>query len=171
MGCCQGRPNESSELVTQEKLIDILKRDVRIVIKLQSLARGHLQRKRFKRLKASKPVRTLKDIMPSIEAVGENPIVKEMEDKLGSFDLNVTLDPKVARELRSPVLLDNGATYHGQWNIGNSERDGIGIQVWADGSKYEGCWRNDKANGKGRLIHADGDVYEGNIYIYIYIYI
>jgi len=25
-----------------------------------------------------------------------------------------------------------------------------------------GYWRNDKANGKGRLIHADGDVYEGD---------
>jgi hypothetical protein len=27
---------------------------------------------------------------------------------------------------------------------------------------YEGYWRNDKANGKGRLIHSDGDVYEGD---------
>jgi hypothetical protein len=22
-------------------------------------------------------------------------------------------------------------------------------------------WRNDKANGRGKLIHADGDVYDG----------
>lgn len=27
---------------------------------------------------------------------------------------------------------------------------------------YEGEWRNDKANGKGRLIHSDGDVFEGD---------
>jgi hypothetical protein len=26
---------------------------------------------------------------------------------------------------------------------------------------YEGYWKNGKANGKGRLIHADGDVYLG----------
>lgn len=31
-----------------------------------------------------------------------------------------------------------------------------------DGSTYEGMWNNDKANGKGRLIHADGDVYVGD---------
>ena len=37
-----------------------------------------------------------------------------------------------------------------------------GIQLWNDGSIYVGYWRNDKANGKGRLIHADGDVYEGD---------
>lgn len=34
--------------------------------------------------------------------------------------------------------------------------------MWADGSRYEGYWKQDKANGRGRLIHADGDVYEGD---------
>ncbi len=33
--------------------------------------------------------------------------------------------------------------------------------MWPDGSIYEVYWKNDKANGKGRLIHADGDVYLG----------
>jgi len=33
--------------------------------------------------------------------------------------------------------------------------------VWPDGSMYEGYWMDNKANGKGRLIHADGDVYNG----------
>ena len=59
-------------------------------------------------------------------------------------------------------MLENGAKYNGQWSLDNSQRDGRGIQVWIDGSMYEGYWRKDKANGKGRLIHADGDVYEGN---------
>ena len=27
--------------------------------------------------------------------------------------------------------------------------------------KYEGYWKNNMACGKGRLIHADGDIYEG----------
>jgi len=31
--------------------------------------------------------------------------------------------------------------------------------VWPDGSKYEGFWEKDKANGYGRFILADGDVY------------
>ena len=26
---------------------------------------------------------------------------------------------------------------------------------------YEGWWKDNKANGAGRLIHADGDVYDG----------
>ena len=40
-------------------------------------------------------------------------------------------------------------------------RNGRGKQVWDDHSLYEGYWIDDKANGRGRLIHADGDVYEG----------
>ena len=40
-------------------------------------------------------------------------------------------------------------------------RHGPGIQVWPDGAKYEGEWRFNKANGKGKFWHADGDVYEG----------
>jgi hypothetical protein len=31
----------------------------------------------------------------------------------------------------------------------------------ADGSKYEGEWKANKANGKGILYHSDGDIYEG----------
>lgn len=27
---------------------------------------------------------------------------------------------------------------------------------------YEGEWVNGKAHGKGKLIHADGDIYEGD---------
>ena len=37
-------------------------------------------------------------------------------------------------------------------------RDGRGIKIWLDGARYEGYWRTNKASGKGRFIHADGDV-------------
>ena len=40
-------------------------------------------------------------------------------------------------------------------------RQGKGRQIWPDGSMYEGWWMDNKANGAGRLIHADGDVYDG----------
>jgi len=43
----------------------------------------------------------------------------------------------------------------------NGVRDGFGSQMWPDGSRYEGYWKYDKANGQGKLVHADGDIYEG----------
>lgn len=41
-------------------------------------------------------------------------------------------------------------------------REGYGVQRWNDGSVYEGDWKDDKACGKGKLVHADGDIYEGD---------
>ena len=35
------------------------------------------------------------------------------------------------------------------------------MQVWPDNAKYEGEWRENKANGRGKFWHADGDIYEG----------
>ena len=35
-------------------------------------------------------------------------------------------------------------------------------QKWADGNVYEGEWRDDRACGKGKLVHANGDVYDGD---------
>jgi hypothetical protein len=40
-------------------------------------------------------------------------------------------------------------------------RSKIGAHIWKDGSIYEGYWRNNQANGKGRMVHADGDYYIG----------
>ena len=59
------------------------------------------------------------------------------------------------------TLMDN-ARYEGQWNTLTGKRHGRGYQEWGDGSVYEGYWQDDKACGKGRLIHADGDIYDGN---------
>lgn len=62
---------------------------------------------------------------------------------------------------REGIVLDNGAEYEGEWNE-DGERHGRGMQLWVDGSLYEGYWKYDKAHGRGRLIHADGDVYIGD---------
>lgn len=105
----------------------------------------------------AKPVAKLPDY--------SNPATKATEEKLGPF--NYERDAPPASELaglelikRQPYELDNGAIYEGQWTK-EGLRHGRGVQVWKDGSKYEGYWKNDMANGRGRLIHSDGDVYEG----------
>jgi hypothetical protein len=98
----------------------------------------------------------------SSKITGTNEITKEISSKLGHFQYQPQDEvPDNDVELRNAVTLENGATYVGYWNRASGMREGKGVQTWADGSKYEGYWRNDKANGKGRLIHADGDVYEG----------
>ena len=41
----------------------------------------------------------------------------------------------------------------------NNLRDGLGVQLWPDGSKYEGMWKVGKCCGIGRMTHANGDIY------------
>ena len=40
-------------------------------------------------------------------------------------------------------------------------RQGYGLQVWPDGAKYEGYWKNNVAEGRGTFYHIDGDIYDG----------
>lgn len=85
---------------------------------------------------------------------------------MGPFDFSLlsseNCDGEEDIEERGPIELDNGAVYHGQWNKQTGCREGKGTQIWKDGSKYSGTWKNDKAHGRGRLIYPDGDVYEGS---------
>jgi len=39
--------------------------------------------------------------------------------------------------------------------------NGMGRLIHADGDVYEGHWVNDKADGHGKYMHLDGATYEG----------
>ena len=71
------------------------------------------------------------------------------------------LQDKAQVELHLPIKYESQAEYWGETKKSTKIRHGRGIQVWIDGTKYEGYWLNDKANKTGKLIHSDGDIYEG----------
>ena len=56
---------------------------------------------------------------------------------------------------------DDGAVYKGQIRTSNGDRHGYGIQIWPDGRKFEGNWRNNVREGRGKLTYVEGDVYDG----------
>ena len=64
--------------------------------------------------------------------------------------------------MKNGYSLSEGQIYSGQWNDNTNTKEGYGLQVWPDGSKFEGFWFDDKAKGYGRFILADGDVYQGS---------
>ncbi|CAG9320529.1 unnamed protein product [Blepharisma stoltei] len=86
---------------------------------------------------------------------------RAVQSKLGNFSPSPPPNDQTAKTKHGPAQIENGAIYTGEWN-NDKQRHGYGVQVWPDGSKYEGYWMFDKANGKGRLTHGDGDVYEGD---------
>ena len=54
---------------------------------------------------------------------------------------------------------DDGMHYEGEWIVGTQVKEGRGVLLWPNGSRYEGMFKINYQGGKGRLIHSDGDVY------------
>lgn len=43
------------------------------------------------------------------------------------------------------------------------KRHGFGKYHYGDGGRYEGEWVDDKIDGKGKSVYANGNVYEGDV--------
>jgi hypothetical protein len=43
----------------------------------------------------------------------------------------------------------------------NDSKEGFGIEIWKDGSKFKGYFKNNKVNGWGFYSHSDGDIFTG----------
>ena len=57
---------------------------------------------------------------------------------------------------------EESAIYSGQMlKDSQNIKHGYGIMRWPDGTVYEGLWENNLYNGRGKLYHASGDLYEG----------
>lgn len=140
-----------------------LKIDASQLIKLQSFLKGYIDRYQLKNINTiSKPSNQFRK---SVHELPENEVPDysngaslKIISNLGPLASESDSNPSLIS--KGPVLMENKAVYIGQWNL-NYMREGVGTQYWNDGTVYEGNWKNDKANGKGRMVHPNGDVYEG----------
>ena len=62
---------------------------------------------------------------------------------------------------KSQILYGDGSVYVGEYIDSVEGRNGRGILVCENKSKYEGLWKKDMPNGKGKLIYPNGDFYIG----------
>ena len=131
---------------------------IKQLIILQSVLRGYLSRKKNKGLIHSLKIQQNRTISRK-NSLSRNKI--EEEDMVNLFKTYPPLKDNIPIELRQKTTLENQAEYCGEWSTATNERHGRGIQVWIDGSRYEGYWVNNKANKKGKLLHSNGDIYDG----------
>jgi len=129
------------------------------VLRMQAVLRGYVARRKARNL-LRRTYQTKTDRDSFTVSVAQSPAIASAIAAMGSFVYDSDLRDGVSVSRRPPFELEKGSIYTGEWNS-MGQRHGRGIQVWVDGSLYEGYWSNDKASGKGRLFHADGDVYEG----------
>jgi len=127
--------------------------------KIQSQFRGMLIRKKINKLINSKFLNNFPNESNSHYTIIQTDKITE-EDIHQLFLKYPPLEDNIQVKLKNPVQYDNKAIYYGEWNNNNNSRHGRGIFLFDD-SKYEGYWKNDRANIKGKLTHKNGDVYEG----------
>ena len=89
--------------------------------------------------------------------------IKTGQGKLWDFNKNkFVFSGAWARDKRNGYgeLEKDAATYKG--NYVDDKMDGKGKQVWANGDSYDGEFKNDLKNGQGVMRFANGDAYEGS---------
>ena len=97
-------------------------------------------------------------IRSMLKDINEN--VRKVEKRLGPYKFEEKArEPKL--ETRQECLIAHKTFYKGEWIKETKIRQGHGRLVHADGSVYEGTFTFNKPSGKGRMIFASGDVYEG----------
>ena len=69
-----------------------------------------------------------------------------MQKAIPSFNYDSYTPYAKTREKKAKRILDNGNEYEGEWDE-EGKKNGRGVQIWVDGSIYEGYWANDMANG------------------------
>lgn len=176
MGTCQTTPKNleaKTEFEVNNKKPDP-QNFLKNVIKIQSFVRGALSRKKY----FKEQLKNYNDqIIDRLQDYGHNYNFNRGK-RLPVFNYSYEKDHEdpefETRKFLPAVQTEGGGVYRGEWyfifikiefnviyqRVGN-KRHGRGVQVWPDGSIYEGYWRNNQANILGRLIHADGDIYEG----------
>ncbi len=94
-----------------------------------------------------------------------NENVRKVEMLIGSYEMPAEVAIKMQGAFEAgPFLFKDKTIYCGQWSV-HGKKQGYGIYIKPDGSKYEGLWNNDKIEGLGRYIDKNGNYYEGNYYL------
>ena len=175
-GCNKGKKDEETKELMNEILqnIEEIQNDEK---KMQSIIK--IQRYfRKTQLKSNKPPQIKQEIInnnslnnssqnikDSFEA---NSIPKKLPLEIPQEELTTLLkeypplSDNVKVKINGPVQDNNiQSVYLGEWDFKKNLKHGRGIEYWSEGSKYYGYWIAGKANIRGKLIHADGDKYEG----------
>jgi hypothetical protein len=91
MGACCGKHNsEAGEIVNND--LDLYKSKEQQLVKIQASIRGYNARTQVKKLKASRPVKSMADLRSKMEPLGDNVIVKVIY-KERRFPFHITTLP------------------------------------------------------------------------------
>ena len=168
--CCKCE-NKNSEIIN---ILSITSREASTsIIKIQSLARGHLFRKKARFL-----LNYLKKKIPKLRAFDNsktpgkkielsfepclNEKVQLLKEKLPHFEVNEKESHAMRFSNLKKLALEypDKSIYKGFFND-IWQKEGYGQLFFADGSLYEGFFKGNFMHGRGRLLNSAGYSYDG----------
>ena len=86
-----------------------------------------------------------------------NTFIKNLKEEYEQKILNINNNDKI---IYHEEIYENGDKYEGDWK--NGLKEGKGVYYYKNGNRYEGDYQNDKREGKGIKYYKNGDKYEGD---------
>ena len=108
------------------------------------------------------------NIKPSIDIIKEIFEDKKYENDLENIKIKLLekndlfmgiMDNNDIYPKRGILYTHNGDYYNGEFSDG--KKNGQGNIIYANGTKYEGSFKNDFHDGFGKLMQSDGEIFEG----------
>ena len=160
--CCNlNKPNEMPD--NNEVYVDSLSQSVNNyniyqnkIEKIQSYYRGMKIRKKLKKIKTNSFYKESKETNINYLEINS----KEYEE-LEQLYPPIFFENICNIQLVKNILLENKELYYGEFDVIRKMKEGRGILVTPEGSKYSGYFKNNKKNIKGKLHHYEGDIYIG----------
>ena len=160
-GCCTSNKlaenPESNEVEIEPLSNNISNYDIyqNYIEKIQSYFRGMKTRKRLKKQRTTSSYLISNETNLHFTEITS----KEFEDFLKLYP-PIDLDDNNIQIVKN-IILDNKELYYGEYDKEKKSKEGRGILVNKDGTKYYGYFKNNKKNIKGKLKYFEGDIYEG----------
>ena len=177
MGCACENNRPEPQIEIQKKPQELNQKILKSAINIQSHIRGYLLRKKLynqyldliQNLQPNNSINESNNKILLYEVDNENLEninSSSREEEITNQDMSYLfsnyppLKDGVKVLLKPSQLCENGTIYSGEWDE-EGNRHGRGVQIYPDGSKYYGYWIKNAVNKKGKLVHKEGDVYEG----------
>ena len=133
------------------------------IIKIQSIVRGTLLRKKINSTKDFYKVKEIISLDYKTDIQENNPLIIRLNNLLPRFELSEkeTYYINNTNLKMGAFKYYNNSVYKGMINA-NNLREGFGKLYLPDGSIYKGFFHNNKMEGRGRYLNINGYVYEGD---------
>jgi hypothetical protein len=141
------------------------------IVRIQTNVRQYSAKQKFNRLLKEKNQKEFEENTTSVGSeISEEEMDRKISEKVKEIEQTISPFEPTKEELiqfkdtfvKGPILFEDGSIYKGSWYSMNI-RKGFGVFINPQGYKYEGFWKNEKLNGRGRFIDDKANYYEGKL--------